>query len=154
MTLILADTNLTLRMVERDHVDHQVAMSSVRSLRERSYAPAIVPQVVYEFWVVATRPKENNGLGMAASEAIMELDELLPLFRLLRDERSIYEHWFELVARNAIVGKRAHDARIVAAMLRHQISYVLTFNSQDFFRYAGVQVVDPRDISSLPALGR
>lgn len=91
MTLILADTNLTLRMVERDHVDHQVAMSSVRSLRERGYTLAIVPQVVYEFWMVATRPKDVNGLGMAASEAIKELDELLPLFRLYRDERSIFE---------------------------------------------------------------
>lgn len=141
-------------MVEREHVDHNVAMSSVRSLRERGYTLAIVPQVVYEFWVVATRPKDVNGLGMAASEAIKELDELLPLFRLLRDARTIFEHWFELVARYAIIGKHAHDARIVAAMLRHQISYVLTFNSQDFSRFSSVQIVNPRDLSPLPALIR
>ena len=150
--IILADTNTLLRMVERDHVDHQVTMSAIRSLLERGDTLSIVPQVIYEFWVVATRPEELNGLGMTVSEAVTEFDELFPFFRLFRDERSIFEHWFELVTQHEIVGKQAHDARLVAAMHRHHVTYLLTFNTRDFSRFSGIQVVNPRDTSLLPAL--
>jgi hypothetical protein len=82
--IVLVDTNIVLRMVERNHSDHRAAMVAVRALLERGYTLAIVPQVVYEFWVVATRPKEVNGLGMAPRTAMTELNELLPFFRLLK----------------------------------------------------------------------
>lgn len=150
--IVLTDTNIVLRMVERNHSDHQVAMTAVRALLERSYTLVIVPQVVYEFWVVATRPKEVNGLGMAPLKAMTELNELLPFFRLLKDERSIYDHWLELVSQHSVIGKHAHDARIVAAMQRHRVTRLLTFNASDFARFGDIQIINPNEGSLLPAL--
>jgi hypothetical protein len=43
-----------------------------------------------------------------------------------------------------ISGKNAHDARLVAAMIVHGVSSILTFNAKDFTRYAEIVVVDPR----------
>lgn len=80
---------------------------------------------------------------MAKSEVEAKLAGLLATIRLLRDERKVYEHWQELVAEHDVNGKQVHDARLVAAMRRHAISHVLTFNGPDFARYSGIHVVEP-----------
>ena len=42
--------------------------------------------------------------------------------------------------------KTAHDARLVAAMERHRISFILTFNTSDFARYPNIQSLTPNDV--------
>ena len=133
--LILVDTNILLRLVEPSHSQHQLAAESLQSIREFGYRPVIVPQVVYEFWSVATRPQAANGLGLNSSAAQTALDGLLSSLTLLRDERSIFEFWQQIVVEYGVVGKRAHDARLVAAMLGHEISHIVTFNVSDFMRF-------------------
>ena len=108
----------------------------------------LVPQVIYEFWVAATRPLDVNGLGVAAAQAELMMKELLQDFVLLRDERGIFGNWQTLVVDYAILGKRAHDARLVAAMQKHGISNVLTFNVADFARFSGIHVFTPSDVMS------
>jgi hypothetical protein len=51
-----------------------------------------------------------------------------------------------------ILGKNAHDARLVAAMLVHGIPQILTFNNQHFQRFPGIVVLSPQDViqSQLP----
>ncbi len=50
--------------------------------------------------------------------------------------------------RYAIQGKAAHDARLVAAMQKHGVSQLLTFNGADFRRYLEIEVLDPEAIIS------
>ena len=45
-----------------------------------------------------------------------------------------------------VSGRKAHDARIVAAMKVYGLNHLVTFNTDDFKRYAGITVVDPQDI--------
>ena len=44
-------------------------------------------------------------------------------------------------------GKTTHDARLVAAMNVHGISSILTFNVQDFARYAAKSAVHPETLA-------
>jgi predicted nucleic acid-binding protein len=44
------------------------------------------------------------------------------------------------------MGKKSHDARLVAAMITHNIDNILTFNTDDFLRYSEIIPVDPRTI--------
>ncbi|MGK7923007.1 MAG: hypothetical protein AB4080_23710 [Trichodesmium sp.] len=44
------------------------------------------------------------------------------------------------------MGKKAHDARLVASMIVHKINYILTFNTNDFKIYSEITVVDPLKI--------
>ena len=142
--LILVDTNVLLRVVEPGHAQHAQAAAALRAWRLAGHELCVVPQVHYEFWVAATRPIAQNGLGMTAAEAEAELQKLgPPLFRLLRDERAIYAPWRELVARHDVQGKQTHDARLVAAMQRHHLTQLLTFNLADFQRYPGIELLDP-----------
>ena len=41
-----------------------------------------------------------------------------------------------------VSGKNAHDARLVAAMVVHEIESILTFNTGDFLRYEEIRVLD------------
>jgi predicted nucleic acid-binding protein len=143
---VIVDTNVVLRFMEVQHDHHQLAVDAMQSLREAGSELCLVPQIHYEFWVVSTRPLTQNGLGMSAAEAEKSLGRLTsPLFRILRDERAIYGYWRDLVGRYAVQGKAAHDARLVAAMLRHGVCQILTFNTSDFSRYSEIEVIDPNN---------
>ena len=50
----------------------------------------IVPQNLVELWVVATRPAEQNGLGLAPTDAGAELARIKSLFFLLPETPAIY----------------------------------------------------------------
>jgi len=145
---VLIDTNVLLRSIEPGHAQHVEAARALTALRHLGHELVIVPQILYEFWSVATRPIENNGLGMSVSEAEAELNTMRALFRFLRDERAIYVQWEALVVRHEVKGKKAHDTRLVAAMLRHGVANLLTFNVPDFARYGAVNAVRPADIAS------
>jgi myo-inositol-1(or 4)-monophosphatase len=73
-----------------------------------------------------------NGLGRSPAETLADLARFQTLFHRLDDTPAIYPVWEALVASAAVVGKRAHDARLVAAMMVHGLTHLLTFNDQDF----------------------
>ena len=139
---ILLDTNILTRIVNHANPDlRDKAEAALTATRNAGRIPCLVPQNLYEFWSVATRPVTSNGLGMSPQQARDEVDELLPLFPLLRDERSIFEHWLTLVTNHIVSGRPSHDARLVAAMIRHGITHLLTFNPSDFKRFTQIVVV-------------
>lgn len=61
---ILVDTNVVVRLGDKGHAMHGEALAAIDWLDANGHECVIVPQVLYEYWVVATRPAENNGLGM------------------------------------------------------------------------------------------
>ena len=140
--MILIDTNVLLRMAEPNHVQHGTARRSVEMLRQQDRL-VVLPQCLYEFWAVATRPIEANGLGRTLTEANDGLDEIEALFTVLRDERGVLRLWRQLVTTYDVKGLKSHDTRLVAAMLRHEVDQLLTFNASDFQRYTEITVLDP-----------
>ena len=143
---ILVDTNVLLRLAQRASPHHLTAKSAVLSLVDASITLCIVPQVIYEFWVAATRPLEVNGLGLDIEATQQSIQGLLHDYQFLKDERGIFSHWHSLVADHQVKGKSAHDARLVAAMSRHDLRNLLTFNKPDFTRFAAIQVFTPDDV--------
>ncbi len=147
--MVLVDSNVLLRSLEPSHPDHDFAVRATLSLRRQQRQPVIVPQCVYEFYVVATRPISVNGLGLEPAAAVADLDDFLGLYRLLRDDNSTLEAWLNLLATHSVRGKTAHDARLVASMLRHGVRQLLTFNVGDFQRYEPqIEVISPRSFAS------
>jgi predicted nucleic acid-binding protein len=139
----LVDTKILNRMAEPGHAMYQQALDSTRALGAQGHTLCIVPQNLYEFWVVCTRPLANNGLGKSATEAVAEVANLKTLFTLLDDTPAILPAWEQLVTTHAVLGKNAHDARLVAAMLVHGVAHLLTFNDADFRRFTAITVFTP-----------
>lgn len=71
---------------------------------------------------------------------------MMSLFPLLQDERAIFLRWLDLVTNHGVSGKPAHDTRLVAGMLRHDLSYLVTFNVADFARYSEVTSIHPSEV--------
>jgi len=140
---ILADTNIVARLAQPGHHQHS---SALRAVEMRDDDLCIAPQVVYEFWVVATRPASANGLGMTVQEVQVEIARIRRIFTLLLDERAIFQHWERTVVDHDVKGKNAHDARLVAAMHRHGLTHMITFNAADFTRFTQLSMLTPDDV--------
>lgn len=106
----------------------------------------ITPQNLIEFWAVSTRPVANNGLGLDVAQAEAEITGLKRVFGLLTDTHEIFAEWERIVVRHQVIGKQAHDARLVAAMKVHRITHLLTFNDSDFKRFEEITVVNPNSL--------
>jgi predicted nucleic acid-binding protein len=85
---------------------------------------------------------------MPTFDADRTIDDWLDLFTLLRDERGVFPTWRELARAFDVKGKSAHDARLVAAMKRHSVVPLLTFNIADFQRYEGIEILDARSVAA------
>jgi predicted nucleic acid-binding protein len=144
----LLDTNILTRCAQPAHTMRQSAVDALALLRQQGDVLCLVPQNFYEFWVVATRPVSVNGLGMTAAQAQFEFAALKQLFTVLDETPAVFARWEQLVVQYQVVGKTAHDARLVAAMLVHGVNRLLTFNTPDFQRYPGITVISPRDVLS------
>jgi len=149
---VLVDTNLLTRIAEPAHVQNPIAARAVSVMAARGDVLHVVPQNLYEFWVVATRPTANNGLGMSGQQAKAEIDSLRQILILLPDVPAIFDEWQQLVVAHDCKGKPAHDARLVAAMNVHGIKEMLTFNASDFARYPGIRIIDPANIATPPPI--
>lgn len=145
----LVDTNILTRLAEPGHAMHRPALDAVKLLVSRGHKLHIVPQNLYEFWVVSTRPTSVNGLGKTAAEAAAELTSLKALFLWLDETPAMYGVWERLVASTPVLGKNAHDARLVAAMTVHGLAHLLTFNAQDFGQYPAMTAVTPTEVLTL-----
>jgi len=144
----LADTNFSLRFAIRQNPQHRTVRQAVRNLRKRGDEIYVLRQTCVEFWNVATRPVKNNGFGFPTTDADFFLRLIERIFPLLPDDARVHREWRKLVLSFGVSGVQVHDARIVAAMLVHQVTHILTFNISDFARYSsiGIVAVDPNKI--------
>jgi predicted nucleic acid-binding protein len=142
----LVDTNILLRSAQPSHLMHADAARAVGELLARGEILSLIPQNIIEYWAVATRPVEANGLGMSVEETAAEVTRLQIIFQILPDNAEIFAEWKRLVSTHEVKGKEVHDARIVAAMLAHRVTHLLTFNTADFKRYTEITAINPREV--------
>jgi predicted nucleic acid-binding protein len=146
MTSYLLDTNILLRISDGNSVNHVLAIEATNQLLAQDDAVHITGQNLIEFWAVATRPTDVNGLGFTPEQTAAEVEQFLNRFRLLQDVPAIFTNWITLVKAYSIRGKRVHDARLVAAMLTYDVTHLLTFNTDDFLAYSAITVILPTPI--------
>lgn len=144
---VLADTNILLRRIHRLHPQHQQAREAITRIVAGGDVICVTTQNLIECWTVCTRPIESNGLGLLPAHAIRVLSRLESATLLLREDATeTYAEWRKLVTSHNVSGKKSHDARLVAAMKLHGVSHVLTFNVDDFSRFAGIHVIHPNSL--------
>ena len=144
----LVDSNLLPRWANKGDPERPVALAALRTLGGQGETLNTSPQNYTEFWSSATRPIANNGLGMTPIHAERLVRRLRLLFPLLPDTPAIFDEWLRLVVAANVSGRQVHDTRLVAVMLTHGITHLLTFNVKDFLRFQpfGITVVHPADV--------
>jgi predicted nucleic acid-binding protein len=139
----LVDTNVILRAADLAHSSSHEARSAMKALFHKGSRLCLAKQSLVESWVVATRPRDVNGFGLSAQFAAAQLLRAQSVFHILQETDEIYRQWQTLVLQYQVLGKPAHDARLVAAMRVHGIENILTYNGVDFRRYEGIRIIRP-----------
>lgn len=139
----LVDTNVLVRLAVSADPRHLTVRRAVDVLASEGLY--VASQNFVEFWNVATRPVESNGLGQTPIAADQSLRTLEQAFPRLPESAEAYDRWRDLVVHFGISGVKVHDARLVALMLANDIATILTFNVTDFRRFEvlGIHALDP-----------
>lgn len=102
----------------------------------------IAPQNLIEFQSLATRPTDVNGLGYTPQQANNKARQIEAFFPLLPDIPEIYPHWRKLMEKYEISGRAVHDARLVAVMMAHNITHLVTMNAKHFQRFTEITLIE------------
>ncbi len=145
----LFDTNILLRLTRRGDPAHTLIRRAIRLLLQQNASLYYCPQNIAELWNVLTRPTDRNGFGLSIGEAEEEVRLIERGFALLPDNEQIYPLWRRLVNDHGVRGRQVHNARLVATILVHGLSKLLTLNRSDFDRYSDITVVEPREFSAI-----
>jgi len=70
---VLVDTSTLLRTLQLHHPQLETARAAIKALTAQGRDLHIVPQNLIELWVVATRPVDQNGLGMTPAATGVEV---------------------------------------------------------------------------------
>lgn len=146
----LVDTSIVARLANTADALYPVATHAVVQLHQRGEQMYVTAQNLIEFRNVATRPKALNGLGLNVADAEAKSAVFETQFPLLDETPQIYPTWKSLVHALGIIGKRVHDARLVAVCQVHAVTNLLTFNVPHFVGMAtvtpGLIVLDPATV--------
>ena len=118
----LVDTNVLLRMIQQRDSMYADARRATATLIRQNHQLSIIAQNLIEFWAVATRPASSNGLALSVIDTAAHIKTFKQTFTLLPDTPDIFPAWERLVELHSVV---------------HQVTHILTFNTDDFKRYAG-----------------
>lgn len=149
MNAVALDTNVVLRLVHSAAPEHGACQQAVLDLAGQGRGIVVPAQVVIEFWVVATRPTNVNGLGWSPSTTREKVNALLTLVQVLPDPHEAFGMWLDMVATLGVSGKRAHDARIAATLRANGVRHLLTLNDADFSSFPDIDAINP--LSPTPA---
>jgi predicted nucleic acid-binding protein len=141
----LVDTNILLRIGSRIDPLYPIASRALKEMKVSGVSLFFTHQTIAELWNVMTRQANRNGLGLSVKEAEAEVLEIEAGMALLAENEEVYRRWRTLLLKY-VHGVKVHDARLIASMLVHKITHILTFNTADFRRFSEVKAFDPSEI--------
>jgi predicted nucleic acid-binding protein len=134
----MVDTNVLLEATDEGRRLHGQALAVFQSAPEQGVDLFICTQVVREYLVVATRPIENNGLGMDTAKALANISRFRRRASLIGETLRACEVLLELAGKLGIHGKRLHDLQIFATAACAGMDGLLTANEADFPRLSSI----------------
>ena len=139
------DTNVLLAATDEARQEHEHAVAAINLWPASGLVLYTSGQIMREYLAVATRPVDQNGLGMARPDAVANVRALRARLNLLAEDIKVSDRLLELLETIECAGKQIHDANVVATMLVHGIDTVVTMKVNDFARFGDhVQVADLR----------
>ena len=139
--ILFIDTNVLLTATDELRSQHREAQRLITESGPHGLHLAASGQILREYLVVATRPREVNGLGLNVRDAVANVNEFLRHLHLYEENEEVSRRLRELALVHGLHGRRLHDANIVATMSAHGIRAVVTQNDADFAPFEGIETV-------------
>jgi predicted nucleic acid-binding protein len=138
----VVDTNVLVHSAASGSPEHHRARTALARLTSRGPV-AITRQVLREYLAATTRP-QSWSRPLTLAEATSDTDAFIRRFGVLEDGPPVWSELIALSRKFRFGGRQVYDANIVATMLAHGETRLLTFNDADFRRFAGlIEVVVP-----------
>lgn len=139
----LLDSNILIRWVQPGDPGSATVVSAIDALLLAKAELFYVSQNLGEFCNAVTRPVNRNGYGFSPAWA----DRLARIFEsqieMLPDLPEVHREWRRILVDYRVSGVQVHDARLIAAMLVHGVTHILTFDAKDFSRFDKIDAVHP-----------
>ena len=139
--LFMVDTNVLVYSTVVSSPWYQEARQWLVALVSKGVELCITPQIVREYLVVLTRG-DIFEQRFTPEEALGELEAVLPTLTLLDETEETVSYLRNLVRHYQVRGKNTHDTNIVATMLAHGVTRLVTYNSDDFRRFQEI-ILEP-----------
>jgi len=136
------DTNVWVARIIEDHVFHERALAKLNELAEKEELLCISGQIIRELISVCSLGR-NLSRPLTWAELRQQIDSLLTQTVLLSENEASIRKLVELGASYKVIGKQIHDTNIVATMLTNGITRLVTFNPDDFKRFAEIELIVP-----------
>ena len=132
---VMLDTNVLLAATDQGRAGHRDALTVLNDWAAGHTDLCTSGQILREYLTVATRPAEKNGLGLNLPDALGNVRAIRERTTLLTEDSKVTDRLLGLLADVDCRGKQVHDANLVATMLVHGISTIVTVNMEDFTRF-------------------
>lgn len=131
---MFVDTNVLIYSTRSTSSFHARAVAALATAAGSEARIAISRQVIREYLSVVTRPGgDSEPLPMV--DALADVERFVAAFDVLEDGPEVGALLGDLCRSVAIGGRQVHDANIVATMLAHGETRLLTANRSDFRRF-------------------
>jgi predicted nucleic acid-binding protein len=144
---VFVDTNVLLTATDRSRPQHEESRTVIARAGRAGLHLAASGQILREYLVVATRPVEVNGLGMAPPDAVTNAERFLRGLSLLEESELVSTRVRELTRSCGLSGKRIHDANVAATALVHGVAFLLTGNPDDFSPFPELRLLDVGELA-------
>jgi predicted nucleic acid-binding protein len=136
------DANVLVYAALKDDSRHDVAKALLKDSSRGTIC--ISPQILTEFYSTITSSKRVT-VPYAPMDAVKFIETLLGYehIRVLPISREVSDRLHALLKTYGVKGPLVFDLQIVATMLVHGVTKILTYNVRDFDKIAGLEVVEP-----------
>ena len=132
---VMLDTNVLLAATDEGRAEHHDALTIFNEWAAGDTTLCTSGQILREYLAVATRPAENNGLGLKPADAVSNVRAIRERTAFLVEDARVADRLQGLLADVECGGKQVHDANVIATMLAHGVGTVVTMNVEDFARF-------------------
>jgi len=140
--LSVVDTNVLVHSTAIGSPDHRRARAALARLTAQG--PVSVTRQILREYLAATTRAQSWSQALTLADATGDTDAFTRRFGVLEDGPAVWTELTTLTRGFAFGGKQVHDASIVATMLAHGETRLLTFNAADFRRFGSlIEVVIP-----------
>ena len=147
--ILFLDTNILLTATEESRPHHRLAKELIASIHQRGIHLGYSGQIMREYLVAATRPPDANGLGMKPADALANADIFGQRLVFFEETETAANQLKQLIKKRQVKGTSIHDANVVATMLAHGISKLITENQEDFSSFSEIKVLRLTDLDGI-----
>jgi predicted nucleic acid-binding protein len=144
---VFLDTNVLLAATDEGRKEHRVAAAALDDWPAAGITLYTSGQIRREYLSVAARSPQQNGLGLAQADALINIRALSTRLHFLEENLRVSERLLALLEVTPCSGKQVHDANVVATMLSHGIETLVTINMDDFARFKSYVTLAALDVS-------